>query len=53
MQAEHAERLAVTKERVINEIARLALFDPRSLFDDKGVPLPIHPLTTHGKAVRP
>lgn len=44
IQAERAERLAVTKERVINEIARLALFDPRSLFDDKGVPLPIQEL---------
>lgn len=44
LQAEHAERLAVDRARVIKEIARLALFDPRSLFDDKGVPLPIQEL---------
>lgn len=41
IQALHAERLAISHERVLKEIARLALFDPRSLFRDDGSPKPI------------
>lgn len=51
LQAQHAERLAVTKDKVINEIARLALFDPRNLFDEKGVPRPIEELDGDTAAV--
>lgn len=37
-------RTAVTSDRVLLEAARLALFDPRKLFDDSGNPKPIHEL---------
>lgn len=39
-----AEQADVTQERVIQEIARLGLFDPRKLFDGRGNPLPISQL---------
>ncbi|WP_434513794.1 terminase small subunit [Dechloromonas sp. ARDL1] len=35
------DRLAINNERILREIARLALFDPRSLFNDDGTPKPI------------
>ncbi|GHC72712.1 hypothetical protein GCM10007320_08770 [Pseudorhodoferax aquiterrae] len=41
---ERAERVGVDAHRVLKEVARLALFDPRKLFDADGVPLPIHQL---------
>lgn len=44
IQAAHADRLAISHERVLKEIARLALFDPRSLFRDDGSPKPINEL---------
>jgi len=34
----------VTQERVIREIARIALFDPRKMFDDDGRPLHVSQL---------
>ncbi len=37
-------RLAISNERVLKEIARLALFDPRNLFRDDGTPKPINEL---------
>lgn len=36
-----ARNADVTQERVIKEIARIGLFDPRKLFDNVGNPLPI------------
>lgn len=42
--ARQDERLAameLTKERVQREIARIAFFDPRKMFDKEGTPLPI------------
>jgi len=39
-----ADRLAISNERVLREIARLALFDPRSLFREDGTPKPINEL---------
>ena len=41
---ERGERTAVTADRVLLEAARLALFDPRKLFNDDGSPKGIHEL---------
>ncbi|MCK2097529.1 terminase small subunit [Thauera aromatica] len=41
---ERAERTAVSADRVLLEAARLALFDPRKLFNDDGSPKGIHEL---------
>jgi len=38
------ERTQITADRVLNEYARLAFFDPRKLFDDEGRPKPIQML---------
>jgi phage terminase small subunit len=35
------EKMELTSERVLREVARLAFFDPRKLLDSKGNPLPI------------
>lgn len=47
--AERTEQIAadadVTQERVLKEIARIGLFDPRKLFDNVGNPLPIQELS--------
>lgn len=43
-QKEREQRTAVTADRVLLEAARLALFDPRKLFDDDGSPKGIHEL---------
>lgn len=37
-------KLEVTAERIIQERARLAFFDPRKLFDDKGEPIHVSQL---------
>lgn len=42
--AEAAQKLEITSDRVLLEIARLALFDPRKLFDNTGQPIPIQSL---------
>lgn len=39
-----SEAADVTQERVLREVGRLALFDPRKLFDSEGRPLPIQDL---------
>lgn len=41
---ERERRTEVTSDRVLLEAARLALFDPRKLFDEEGNPRPIHKL---------
>lgn len=41
---EIAQKLELTTERVLLEVARLALFDPRRLFDNTGQPIPIQDL---------
>lgn len=38
------ERTGATADRVLQEAARLALFDPRKLFNADGSPIPIHEL---------
>lgn len=37
-------------QRVVQELERIAFFDPRKLFDDKGQPLPIHQLDADAAA---
>lgn len=39
-----AERLRVTQDRVLLEVARIAFFDPRKLFNSEGAPIPINQL---------
>ena len=43
-QKEREQRTAVAADRVLLEAARLALFDPRKLFNDDGSPKGIHEL---------
>lgn len=38
---EREERTEITQDRVLKEYARIAFFDPRKLFDDRGFPLEI------------
>jgi len=40
--AERQQRLEISQDRVLLEIARLALNDPRQAFDQRGALLPIH-----------
>lgn len=42
--AERAARVGITADRVLQEVARLSLFDPRKLFNANGEPVPIHEL---------
>ncbi|HVW50821.1 MAG TPA: terminase small subunit [Trinickia sp.] len=49
--AEHLTKLDVTIDRVLKERARLAFFDPRKLFDEKGKPIPIHELDEDTAAI--
>lgn len=37
-------KLEITAERVLQEIARLAFFDPSKLYDEHGRPRPVHKL---------
>lgn len=46
-QAELRERFAVTQEKVIEHLARIAFNDPREAFDAQGNLLPIHELQAH------
>lgn len=39
-----SKRTEITQERVLQEYARIAFFDPRKMFDDDGNPLPINEL---------
>lgn len=45
LQAEMMADLGADFRRVTQETARIAFFDPRTLFDDKGVLIPIHLLS--------
>ncbi|WP_310731021.1 terminase small subunit, partial [Burkholderia multivorans] len=38
------QRTGITQDRVLRELARIAFFDPRKLFDADGRPLPISEL---------
>lgn len=42
--AKTMDKLEITAERVLGEIAKLAFFDPRKLFEADGSPKPIHEL---------
>jgi phage terminase small subunit len=42
--ADRSRRVEITQDRVLQEYARLAFFDPRKLFNDDGTPIPIHEL---------
>lgn len=46
-----ARRTEITQDRVLQEYARIAFFDPRKLFDDEGVPLEITKLDDDTAAV--
>lgn len=39
-----ASKAGITAERVLNEIAKMAFFDPRKLFDDQGKPIHVSQL---------
>ena len=40
--ADLCSKLEITTERILQERARLAFYDPRKLFDGDGKPIPIH-----------
>lgn len=40
------DRLELTAERVLQEVARIAFFDPRKMFDATGIPIPLYMLDT-------
>lgn len=42
--ADRSEKTNITAERVLNEIAKLAFFDPRKMFDDAGEPIHVSQL---------
>lgn len=42
--AELRLRFALTTDRVVQELARVAYFDPRRMLDEKGTPVPLHKL---------
>lgn len=44
------EKLRVSRERNLKELARLAYMDPRDLFDDKGRLIPVHELSRDAAA---
>lgn len=39
-----AQRMVISQDRVLQELARIAFFDPRKLFDADGKPIPINQL---------
>lgn len=43
-QSRRAIRTGITADRVLQEVARLALYDPRKFFRDDGTPLGVHEL---------
>lgn len=43
--AERSARTEVTQDRVLKELAKLAFFDVRELFDDQGNPIDVHNLS--------
>ena len=48
---ERSERTAITQDRVLQELARLAFFDPRKMFHGDGSPKAIHELDDDTAAV--
>ena len=44
------DKTDITKERILLEMRRLALFDVRSLYDENGHPLPVHQLSDDAAA---
>ena len=44
LQEKHNQKLEITAERTLLEVARLAFFDPQKLFDADGKLIPIHKL---------
>jgi phage terminase small subunit len=50
-QAERAERTHITQDRVLQELARIAFFDPRKLFTNSGKPIDIQDLDEDVAAV--
>jgi phage terminase small subunit len=44
---EREERLEVSEEKILQELAAVAFFDPRQLFDERGNVKPIHTLDEH------
>jgi len=50
MQA-RAKRTEITQDRVLQEIARIAFFDPRTLVDEEGKPIPLKQLDADSAAV--
>jgi phage terminase small subunit len=45
------DKLELTAERVLQELARIAFFDARKMFDGKGNPIPLHELDSDTAAV--
>lgn len=49
--AHRSERTCITQDRVLQELSRIAFFDPRKLFTDAGDPIDIHDLDDDVAAV--
>lgn len=49
-QARRAQKLEITAERVLAELAKLAFFDPGELFDEQGGVKPLHRLDENARA---
>ncbi|MCG5533114.1 terminase small subunit [Halorhodospira sp. 9621] len=49
-QSQRAQKLEITAERVIEELARVAMADPRKLFREDGSPKPVQELDDHTAA---
>ena len=49
--AEREHRTSITADRVLRELAKIAFFDPRRLFDADGQPLPVAELDDDAAAV--
>lgn len=49
-QARLAGRLEFTAQRVLDELAKVAGFDPAMLYDEDGIPIPVHRLDPHTRA---
>jgi phage terminase small subunit len=50
-QLKRSERTEITQDRVLQELARIAFFDPRKLFTSSGSPIDIHDLDDDVAAV--
>lgn len=45
------KRTEITQDRVLQELAKIAFFDPKKLFDANGSPIPLHELDDETSAV--